>query len=71
MMEMIQRERERNLNNTIVNVTNSDVFTEFLKSEDCVAILYNCMKKLEEEMKKVLQICDRTNHSLRLKAKAS
>ena len=38
MMEMIQRERERNLNNTIVNVTNSDVFTEFLKSEDCVAI---------------------------------
>ena len=39
---------------SIANATNSDVFTESLKSEDCVALLYSCMKNLEEEIKKVL-----------------
>ena len=28
---------------------NGEVFEEVLKSDDCVAILYNCMKNLENE----------------------
>ena len=62
-----KRPRESSLDDSIANATNTDVFTESLKSEDCVAILYSCMKKLEEEMKKVLQKCEK----IRLKAKAS
>ena len=38
-------------------------FTKSLKSTDCIGILYSCMKKLEEEMKKVLQICEKTKDS--------
>ena len=53
---------ESSLRDSIANATNSDVFTESLKSEDCVAILYSFMKKLEEEMKKVLQIYEKTNN---------
>ena len=30
-----------------------DIFTEGLKSEDCVAILYNCMKNIESKMKEL------------------
>ena len=62
-----KRPRESSLDDSIANATNTDVFTESLKSEDCVAILYSCMKKLEEEMKKVFQKCEK----IRLKAKAS
>ena len=29
-------------------------------SEDCVITLYSCMKKLEDEMEKVLQMCGKT-----------
>ena len=47
-----------------MNATNTDVFTESLNSEDCVPIPYSCMKKLEEEMKKVLQMCEKTKESL-------
>ena len=43
-----KRPRESSLDESIANTTNTDVFTESLKSEDCVAILYNCLKKLEE-----------------------
>ena len=43
-----KRPRESSLDESIANTTNTDVFTESLKSEDCVAVLYNCMKKLEE-----------------------
>ena len=57
-----KRPGESSLRNSIANATNSDVFTESLKSEDCVAILYSFMKKLEEEMKKVLQIYEKTNN---------
>ena len=46
-----------------MNATNTDVLTESLKSDDSVAILYNCMKNLEEEMKKVFQMCGRTRDS--------
>ena len=58
-----KRPRESSLDDSIANATNADVFTESLKSEDCVAILYSCMKKLEEEMKKVLQMCEKTKES--------
>ena len=44
-----KRLRESSLGSCIANTTNTDVFTESLKSEDCVAILYSYMKKLEEE----------------------
>ena len=58
-----ERPREFSLDDSIANVTNTssiaDVFTESLKSEDCKAIFYSCMKKLEEKMKKVLQICEK------------
>ena len=47
----------------MANATNTDVFIESLKSEDSVAILYSCMKKLEEEMKRVLQMCGKTKES--------
>ena len=47
----------------IGNATNTDVFTESLKSEDCVAILYSCRKKLEEEIKKALQMCEKAKDS--------
>ena len=43
-----KRPREKSLDESIVNATNTDVFAESLKSEDCVASLYSCMKKLEE-----------------------
>ena len=43
-----KRPRESSLDESIANTTNTDVFTESLKSEDCVAVLYNCLKKLEE-----------------------
>ena len=61
-MENIQRDRESSLDDSIVNTTNTDVFTGSLKSEDCVAVLYSCMKKLEE-MKRVLQMCEKTKDS--------
>ena len=56
--------RESSLDNSIANATNTDGFTESFTSEDCVAILYSRMKKLEEEMKKVLQMCERTKGEL-------
>ena len=58
-----KRPRESSLDDSIANAKNTDVFIESLKSEDCVAILYSCMKKLEEEMKKVLQMCEKTKES--------
>ena len=54
-----KKPRESSLDESIADATNTDVFTESLKPEDCVAILYNCLKKLEEEMKKVLQMCEK------------
>ena len=47
MIETIQRDRESSLDDFMVNATSTDVFTESWKSEDCVAILYSYMKKLE------------------------
>ena len=46
-----------------MNATNTDVLTESLKSDDSVASLYKCIKNLEEEMKKVFQMCERTRDS--------
>ena len=51
------------MDDSIANATNTDIFDESLKSEDCVAVLYSCMKKLEEEIKKVLQMCEKTKDS--------
>ena len=59
----LKRPRESSRDDSIANATNTDVFTASLKSEDCVAILYSCMKKLEEEMKKVPQMCEKTKDS--------
>ena len=38
--------RESNLDDSLANATVSNVFTESSKSENCVVILHNCMKKL-------------------------
>ena len=54
-----KKPRESSLDESIADGTNTDVFTESLKPEDCAAILYNSIKKLEEEMKKVLQMCEK------------
>ena len=35
---------------------NGEVFEEALKSGDCIAILCNCMKNLEEKMNELFQI---------------
>ena len=51
------------LDDSIVNATNTDVFTESLKPQDCVTILYSCMKKLKEEMNKVLHMCEKIKDS--------
>ena len=59
----LKRPRESSRDDSIASATNTDVFTESLKSEDCAAILYSCMKKLEEEMKKVPQMCEKTKDS--------
>ena len=58
-----KRLRELSLYHFMTNAPNMDVCIESLKSEDCVAILYSCMKKLEGEMKKVLQMCGETKES--------
>ena len=58
-----KRPRESSLDDSNANATNANVFTESLKSEDCVAILHSCMKQLEEEMKKVLHMCEKTKDS--------
>ena len=58
-----KRPRETSLDDSTKNTTNTDVFTKSLRSADCVAIRYSCMKKLEEEMKKVLQMCEKTKGS--------
>ena len=55
--------RESSLDDAIANATNTDVFIESLKSEDCAAIHYSCIKKLEKETKKVLQMCEKTKES--------
>ena len=55
-----KRPRGSSLDDSIANATNTDVFIESLKSEDRVAVPYSCLKNLEEEMKKVLQMCEKT-----------
>ena len=58
-----ERPQVPSLEKSIMNSINTDVFNEFLKSEDCVIILYSCMKILKEEMKKVIQMCKRIKDS--------
>ena len=38
--------KESSLDDSIANVANSHAFIKSLKSEDCVAILHNCKKKI-------------------------
>ena len=54
-----KRLRESSLDDSITNTANTDVFTESLKSEDYVEILYSCMKKLEVKMRKVLKMYEK------------
>ena len=65
-----KRPREFSLDDSIANATNTcsiaDVSTESLKSEDCKAIFYSCMKKLEEKMKKVLQMYKKRQELVKL-----
>ena len=60
-----KRPREYSLDDSIVNATNTNTLIEYLKSEDCVAIIYSCMKKLEEEMKN-LSTCVKEQKKLKL-----
>ena len=62
-----KRPGESSLRDSNANTTNTDVFTEFLKSEDCAAISYSCIKKLEEEMKKFFR-CVKKQNTVKLKA---
>ena len=66
-VEDSKRPRESSLDEYIANATNTDVFTESLKSEDCIAIPYNFIKKLEEEMK--FSSCLKKQTKVKLKAK--
>ena len=61
--ENSKRPKESSVDNCMPNAINADVFAESLQSEDCVAILHSCMKKLQEEMKKVLQMCEKAKDS--------
>ena len=71
MMEMTQRDRESPAWTILLRMPQIRMLLlNLLKSEDCVAILYSCMKKLKEEMRKVLQMCEKTKE-VKLKAKAS
>ena len=63
----LKRSREFSLDESIANAKNKDVFTESLKSEDFVAILYSRMKKLEEKFFR----CVKKQKAVKLKAKPS
>ena len=48
------------------------MFEEALKSDDCVVILCNCMKNLEEKMNELFQItCFKSARIAKLKANCS
>ena len=49
--------KERSLNTSRVSDIPDEVFTESLKSPDCVNILFNCIKNVE---KKITQIFENT-----------
>ena len=55
-----KRPRESSLHESIANATNTDVFTEYLKSEDCAAIFITAWKSWK---KKVLQMCEKAKDS--------
>ena len=63
MMEMIQRDRESPAWTILLRMHKYGCFYWIFQSEDYVAILNSCMKKLEEEMKKVHQMCEKTKDS--------
>ena len=50
--------REDSLNTSTSSDIRYDLFTESLKEPDCVAILLNCIKKMERQ---ITQIFDNTN----------
>lgn len=54
---------ENLLDGSIANTTNTHIFNEPLKSEDVVAIFYICIQNLEEKMKKILQMSEKTKSS--------
>ena len=51
--EEAKRLRESSFDDSVGSAANCDVFVEGFKSEDCVAILCNCMKNVEEELKRL------------------
>ena len=52
------REDSLNTSTSVTSDIRDDLFTESLKEPDCVAILLNCIKKME---KQITQIFDNTN----------
>ena len=54
---------ENLLEGSIANATNTHIFNEPLKLEDVVANFYICIQKLEEKMKKILQVSEKTKSS--------
>ena len=56
--EKSKKPREGSLNTSTSSDIPNDLFTESLKDPDCVALLLNCIKKME---KQITQIFDNTN----------
>ena len=56
--ETSKKPREGSLNTSTSSDIPNDLFTESLKDPDCVALLLNCIKKME---KQITQIFDNTN----------
>ena len=52
------REDSLNTSTSVTSDIRDDLFTESLKEPDCVAVLLNCIKKME---KQITQIFDNTN----------
>ena len=63
MMEMIQRDWESPAWTILLRMPQIRMFLLNLWCEKTVAILYICIKQLEEEMKKVLQMCEKAKDS--------
>ena len=55
--------REGSLDNSAysdVSVINEDLFTEGLKSPECVSILMNCIQNLEKQVGQILKMLKKT-----------
>ena len=57
-----KKQHKGSLNDSSV-YENTEVFTEGLKSPECVSILFNCLQKLEKEMKILRDIAQTTQEN--------